>query len=226
MMNREWRTLGRALMLAGACYLGGCAAVVVPAMIASAPELLASAMRPYAFRSEFEEAATLIKARDWLGLSTLARVKLEREPNRGEWWQVAGYGHMQAGEFAVARDCFARATRLLPEEVSAWNLYAYTLARTGDTRGAFAAVDRGLQTDPTSSQAWVLLGDLSAEAGRSREAVRAYDRALEIDKRDVFAWNGLGRLARRNGDKESLERAIKALKQLYPAFAEALEKPA
>ena len=208
--------------LAGA--LAGCAAVATHVMLSAGPELLASAMRPYSFRSEFADAGALIKARDWLGLSTLARQQLVRQPERGEWWQVAGYGHMQLGEFETARDCFARVTRLLPEEVGGWNLYAFTLARTGDNRGALAALDRATQTDPTSTVAWVLQGDLLAEAGRAREALRAYDRALEIDPRDIFAWYGQGRLARSNRDAAAMERAIKALKQLHPPFAAELEK--
>lgn len=224
--NRAFRVRRRALVFALATSLTGCAAVATSVALSAGPELLASAMRPYAFRSEFADAGALIKARDWLGLSTLARQHLVRQPERGEWWQVAGYGHMQLGEFETARDCFARVTRLLPEEVSGWNLYAFTLARTGDARGALAALDRATQTDPTSTVAWVLQGDLLAEAGRAREALRAYDRALEIDQRDIFAWYGQGRLARNSRDGAALERAVKALKQLYPPFAVELEKTA
>ena len=152
--------------------------------------------------------------------------KLEKEPNRGEWWQLAGYGHMQAGELTVARDCFLRVTQLLPEEVTGWNLYASTLTRLGDTRAARRALDKALQTDPTSTTAWVLLGDLDAAANRRVEAARAYERALDQDRGNIFAWYGIGLLAKRTNDAAALERAVKALRQLYPEFADELEKKA
>lgn len=189
------------------------------------PDLLVWTMRQYAVRGEFAETQPLIKARNWAGLATLARKKLERQPNRGEWWQAAGYGYLQAGDLAQARECLARAARLLPEEVGIMNLYAATLMRQGDTRAAAQALDRALQIDPTSGVAWVLSGDLHAAAGRAREAQVAYERAIEIDGRDVFAWLALGNLAKKTGDRAALERAVAALVSIYPPFARDLGAP-
>ena len=219
-MNRH---LIRALAaLSMASLLAGCAAVATSVVLTSGPEILASTMRQYSFRSEFDEAVPLIKARNWNALATLARAKLVREPTRGEWWHLAGYGHLQAGELVAARECFARATQWLPEEVGGWNLYAATLTRLGDKRGAALALERALQTDPTSTLAWIMSGDQFAADGREREALRAYDRALEIDQRDIFAWYALGLLAKRMNDGPATERAVAALKQLYPPFADEL----
>ncbi len=212
------------LMLAGALAVGGCAQLATAIIVNTAPELLAVTLGQYGVRKEFDEAAPLIKARDWLGLSTLARQKLAADPKRGEWWQLAGYGHMQLGEYAIARDCFARVTQLLPEEVNGWNLYANMLKQTGETRAAFNALDQAMQVDPTSTTTLVILGDLYAASRRPAEAVRAYDRALEIDSQDIFAWYGLGLLAKRSNDPATLERASKNLKQLYAPFAEALAR--
>ena len=219
-MKRFWRLLALACLL----VTGACAQIATSMLINVAPELLASTLGQYNVRTEFSEATPLIKARDWLGLSTLARQKLEKQPGRGEWWQLAGYGHMQAGEFAIARDCFERVTKLLPEEINGWNLYAFTLKQTGESRAAMQALDKALQVDPTSTQALVILGDIHAEGRRPLEATRAYDRALQIDERDIFAWYGLGLLARRSGNATSLERAIKALRQLHPPFADELAR--
>ena len=207
---------------AGCAQLG--AQLATSMLVNTAPELLSSVIGQYQARTEFAETLPLIKARDWLGLSTLGRQKLEKEPARGEWWQITGYGHMQAGEMREARDCFRRVTQLLPEDVAGWNLYAYSLAQLGDTQGAGAALDKALQTDPTSTVAWVLLGDLHAAAGRRVEAARAYERALEIDGRDIFAWYGVGLMAKRTNDVAALERATKALKQLHLPFAEELAR--
>lgn len=214
------RMLFTSLLVLGA----GCAQMATSMLLSAAPELLASTLGQYSVRKEFAEATPYISARDWLGLSTLARQKLEKEPRRGEWWQLAGYGHMQAGEFAIARDCFEKVTQILPEEINGWNLYAYSLKQLGEMRVARLAIDKALQVDPTSTQALVILGDIEAESRRPLEASRAYERALEIDSRDVFAWYGLGLLGRRTNDPALVERATKVLKQLYPPFAEQLAR--
>ena len=224
----RWMRLGRLIAVLLVSVATGCAQLgaqlATSLLVNTAPELLSGVIGQYQARTEFADALPFIKARDWLGLSTLGRQKLEKQPERGEWWQITGYGHMQAGEMREARDCFRRVTQLLPEDVAGWNLYAYSLAQLGDTPGARAAIDKALQTDPTSTVTWVLLGDLHAAAGRRVEAARAYERALEIDGRDVFAWLGVGLMAKRTNDAPALERATKALRQLYPPFAEELTK--
>ena len=202
----------------------GCAQLATSMLVNLAPELLAVTLGQYGVRKEFEEALPLIKARDWLGLSTLARQKLEKEPGRGEWWQLAGYGHMQSGEMRIARDCFERVTQLLPEEIHGWNLYALTLKQTGELRAALLATERARQVDPTSIAALVLQGDIHAEGRRPVEAARAYERALQIDGQDIFAWYGLGLLGRRSGDTALTERALKALRPLYAPFADELAR--
>ena len=222
--GRLWRAAAAFVLVctAGCAQLG--AQLATSVLINAAPELLAATIGQYGARTEFAEALPFIKQRDWLGLSILARQKLEREPNRGEWWQIAGYGHMQAGEMRIARDCFRRVTQLLPEDVAGWNLYAFTLSQTGDSQGAMRAIDKALQTDPTSTISWVLLGDLHAAAGRRIEAGKSYEKALDIDRGDIFAWFGVGLMAMRTNDAPALERATKALKQLYPPFADELAK--
>ena len=220
--------LRRSIAVAAVLGVAGCGAIgaqlLTSTLVNVAPELLAVTLGQYGARTEFAETLPYVKARDWLGLSTLARQKLEIQPTRGEWWQIAGYGHMQAGELRIARDCFRRVTQLLPEDVAGWNLYAHTLAQTGDAPGAAAALDKALQTDPTSTISWVLLGDLHAAAGRRIEAAKAYERALDIDRSDIFAWLGVGLMAKRTNDTPALERAVKALTQLYKPFAEELAK--
>ena len=216
------------LLACGAALLASGCAPMIPVvqgmLINAAPDLLASSFGDYSTRSEFKDAVPFIKARDWLGLSVLARQKLDREPNRGEWWQLAGYAHMQLGETTVARDCFERVTRLMPEEVGGWNLLAYTLKKMGDANGARVEVEHAIQIDPSSGTAFVILGELHREGGRSQLALQAYKRAIEINRTDVYAWYGLGLLGKRGRDGDLYERAKSNLQQLNPAMAEQLEK--
>ena len=217
----NWRSI--VLFATVLASLWGCAEMPgKEAEPAPPPDMLIWTMRQFAVRGEFAETQPLIKARNWAGLAALGRRKLELQPTRGEWWQVAGYGYLQAGDLSQARECLARAARLLPEEVGIMNLYAATLMRQGESRTAAQAVDRALQTDPTSGVAWVLSGDLHSAAGRLREAQAAYERAAEIDRRDVFAWLALGNLAKKTNDRTLLERAVVALMAIYPPFAKEL----
>lgn len=220
------RRLG-CLALAGAMAAGasGCAAIAAQAALSLAsPELFATMIGDVEVRSEFREAAPLIKTKDWLGLIVLARQKLARDPKRGQWWEIAGYGHLQLGENALARDCFEQAVRLMPEEGGAWNFYAYALKNLGDNRRGLEAVQRSLLIDPSSGTAYVILGDLRREGGQSQEALLAYNRALDIDRTDVFAWYGLGLIGKRTHDRVLYDKAKKALEQLYKPMAEQLEK--
>jgi len=215
------------LMLAvvTAAGLAGCAALATQAALSLAsPELFASMIGDVEVRSEFREAAPLMKNKDWLGLIVLARQKLVRDPKRGTWWEIAGYGHLQLGENALARDCFEQAVRLVPEEGGAWNFYAYALKNLGDTRRGLEAVQKSLQIDPSSGTAYVILGDLRREGGQSQDALLAYKRALEIDRADVFAWYGIGLIGKRTRDAALYEQARKALQEIYKPMAEQLEK--
>ncbi|MDB5806917.1 MAG: lipoprotein NlpI [Betaproteobacteria bacterium] len=225
-MRSVSRRLG-CLALAGAMAAGlpGCAAIATQAALGLvSPEMFATMIGDVEVRSEFREAAPFIKARDWLGLTVLARQKLALNPKRGQWWQIAGYGHLQLNENALARDCFEQAVRLNPEEGGAWNLYAFALKNLGDNRRGLEAVQRSLQIDPSSGTAYVILGDLRREGGQSSEALLAYNRALEIDRADVFAWYGIGLIGKRTRDAALYEKAKKALEQIYKPMAEQLEK--
>ena len=230
MHPRRWPVVLSCVILAAASTggLSGCAAIAAQAaqaaLLTSAPEIFSKMFGQFETRSEFRESVPLIRAKDWLGLTILARQKLEKEPNRGEWWQIAGYGHMQMGEMREARDCFERTVKLLPEEVGAWNLYAYTLKSLGDNRGALAAIEKAIQTDPSSNTSFTILGEMHREAGRVKPSAQAYERAIDIDSSDIFAWYGMGMLGKQFNDQAMYGRALKSLKQLYPPMAEQLEK--
>jgi tetratricopeptide (TPR) repeat protein len=202
----------------------GCAQIVPALVLNYGPDLFAVAVGDQGLRPEFREAAPLLQKKDWKGLLELTRVRLQRDSSRGEWWQLAGYAHMQLGEMAEARDCFVRVTRLQPEEVNGWNFYAYSLKSLGDARGALAAVKRAIEINPYSGTSYVILGELYRDSGSTQASLKAYQRAIEINNEDAFAWLGVGILGKRNRDAELYEKARKALRQLSPELAAQLEK--
>jgi len=208
----------------GLTAMVGCAQIVPALVLNYGPDLFATAIGDYGVRSEFREATPLLEKKDWKGLLALTQVRLQRDSSRGEWWQLAGYAHMQLGEMAEARDCFARVTRLQPEEVNGWNFYAYSLKSLNDTRGALAAIKRAVEINPYSGTSYVILGELYRETGATQASLQAYQRAIEINNQDAFAWLGVGILGKRNRDADLYEKARKALKQLSPELAAQLEK--
>jgi tetratricopeptide (TPR) repeat protein len=202
----------------------GCAQIVPALLVNYGPDLFATAIGDYGVRPEFREAEPLLQKKDWHALSALAQQKIARDPGRGQWWQLAGYAHLQLGETEQARDCFAKVTKLTPEEVNGWNLYAYSLKGLNDRYGARAAVKHAIEIDPGSDTAFVILGELEREAGAVQPARQAYQRAIEINNENAFAWLGLGLLAKRLGDAEQYEKSKKALRQLSPELYAQLEK--
>ncbi len=163
-------------------------------------------------RPEFREAVPLMQKKDWRGLIALARQKLDRNPNRGEWWQLAGYAHIRLDEMNEARDCFVRVTTLMPEDVNGWNFYAYSLMNLKDTRGAVAAIRHAIEINPYSDVSYVIIGELDRQAGALQPALQAYQRAIEINGDNAVAWLGVGVLAKHKGDTELYEKAKVALK--------------
>lgn len=221
--------MGRAaallLTLLLAFTLAGCAAVATQVALSFAsPELFAAMFGSHESRSEFHEAAPLIQKKDWQGLITLARQRLAANAGSGAWWELAAYGHLQLNELKEARDCIERATRLVPEDVEAWNMYANILRRQGETDRARVVVQHALEVDPASATAYVILGDVQRDGGRARLALQAYSRALEIDGGNVFAWYGVGLVGKATKNKELYDKAKQNLQQLSKPMAEQLEK--
>jgi tetratricopeptide (TPR) repeat protein len=209
-----------------AIALAGCMAAVaiVPDLVLDNADLFASAIGDYGVRPEFREAVPLLQKKDWPGLIALSREKTDRNPNRGEWWQLAGYAHIHLGEITQARDCFVRVTRLMPEDVSGWNFYAYTLLNQKDMRAATAAVNHAIEINPYSDVSYVIVGELDRLAGAYQPALQAYQRAIEINGDNAIAWLGAGVMAKRKGDADLYEKAASTLKKLAPQLLPLLEK--
>jgi cytochrome c-type biogenesis protein CcmH/NrfG len=209
-----------------AIVLAGCAAAaaIVPDLLLDNADLFASAIGDYGVRPEFRDAVPVLQKKDWRGLIVLARQKLDRNPSRGEWWQLAGYAHIHLGEVIEARDCFVQVTKLMPEDVNGWNFYAYTLMALKDTRAATAAVNHAIEINPDSDVTYVIIGELDRQAGSQQPALQAYQRAIEINGDNAVAWLGVGVLAKHKGDTDLYDKAKNALRKLAPQLVTLLEK--
>jgi len=74
-----------------------------------------------------------------------------------------------------------RATRLEPENVSAWTQLGYTLSLANRFMEAAWAYQRVVELNPDDASSWRNLGYAFSMQQRPREALIAYDRAIALD---------------------------------------------
>jgi aspartyl/asparaginyl beta-hydroxylase (cupin superfamily) len=101
----------------------------------------------------------------------LQRQSLEAEAQRG-------IGALQNGDFATARDAFARVTASPTALPQAWLLYAQACDGCDDRTGALMALDRVLAADQGNPFAWLMKGDIFSRNGDERASVSFYRMGL------------------------------------------------
>src|SRR5579859_1598069 len=125
-------------------------------------------------------------------------------------------------DYAAAIPLFERATRLAPNDFSAWFNLAYTLDVAARYDEALVAWDRALGINPNDAAAWINKGSALSNLQRYEEALAAYDRALALDPKYALAWHNkgvvLGNLQRYEQALAAFDRAL-ALDPQYAAVA-------
>ncbi|MEZ0469806.1 tetratricopeptide repeat protein [Luteimonas salinilitoris] len=108
--------------------------------------------------------------------------ELERDPRQGEGWRLLGRAYREEGRMAEARDAFARAAKLAPEDVGAQLEYAESRAQADPQRRfdaeAIALLQRVLTLDPTQERARLFLGIAQRQAGQHAEAAATWEPLL------------------------------------------------
>lgn len=100
------------------------------------------------------------------------------------------YGSM--GLYDKARDGFARAIELRPDDAALRGAMAVTQLRLGDSDGALAQSRKRLELAPGDADAAFMVGMLEQNRGNRSGAVAQYERAL---KGDPNHWQSLNNLA-------------------------------
>ncbi|WP_149193238.1 tetratricopeptide repeat protein [Luteimonas suaedae] len=108
--------------------------------------------------------------------------ELERDPRQGEGWRLLGRAYREGGRLDEARDAFARAAKLAPEDVGAQLEYAESRAQADPQRRfdaeATALLQRVLALDPTQERARLFLGIAQRQAGQHAEAAATWEPLL------------------------------------------------
>ncbi|MDH5821668.1 tetratricopeptide repeat protein [Luteimonas sp. RD2P54] len=138
---------------------------------------------------------------------------LERDPRQAEGWRLLGRAYREQERVGEARDAFARAAKLAPDDVGAQLEYAESRAQA-DPRLHFdeeatAILERILRDDPRQERARLFLGIARRQAGRNAEAAETWEPLL--DRLGPEAAAGLREqieLARKDGGLAPLDRAV------------------
>lgn len=108
--------------------------------------------------------------------------ELERDPRQGEGWRLLGRAYREEGRLAEARDAFARAAKLAPEDIGAQLEYAESRAQADPQRRfdaeATALLQRVLALDPAQERARLFLGIAQRQAGQDAQAAATWEPLL------------------------------------------------
>jgi tetratricopeptide (TPR) repeat protein len=171
--------------------------------------VIALACHTYAYAHVFrtkEEFCTYTLARNpdaWVAHLQLGTLQIER------------------GEDALAREHFAAALRLRPDDPDTHNNYGYALLRQGRDGEAMAQFEEALRLRPTHARANYNYGCVLLRAGRNAEATTRFEAALRQRPSLADAERGLGSaLAASGRGREAAEHFATALR-LDPRLASA-----
>ncbi len=164
-------TLALALPLAalGLYYIEGAPAAIDPD--------LAAAPAPQAAPASIEDAVAQLQAR------------LATEPDNFEGRVLLARSYMAIEKFELARDSYANAMKLRPDDVDVAVEYAESLLRTSPDRNfppeAVALLERAVAKSPDNQRALFFLGMHQFQSDKPAEAVATWERLLPMLQPDA-----------------------------------------
>jgi tetratricopeptide (TPR) repeat protein len=205
-----------------AVCLAFCAACAQVALMSVSPMMVALAS--HLDQATARDVVDLEKKQDWSGMLKLARLHLQRDPDRTDWWFLQGYALARQGKHAEAIESYEFAIRLSPEEEGAWLALGRSLIEVGQTERAIQTYMQVLRYRPESAQAYLALGDIYQKQEKLDLAISNYRECVRYDTESVPGWYGLAgayQLTRQNGRRDE---ALQNLRKLAPAIADQFEK--
>lgn len=147
---------------------------------------------------------------DPAGAQALLASALAAHPQSARLWAALGHSRLKSG--GDARDAFARARDLAPNDAGHAYNHALSLARIGDARGAESAYRAALALAPAMADARLNLGNLLAAQRRYAEA------QVQLEAADLAALGAARSLASvrlRGGDPAAAAAAAEAGLRLH-----------
>jgi tetratricopeptide (TPR) repeat protein len=128
-----------------------------------------------------------------------------------------GVSALQVGLLEDAKNQFARATELTPEEPAAWANLALSHLRLGDLDGASAPMQRALDLAPDHAGIVLLAGRMEAARGRLDEGIALLRRAAQLETATAGAVRARAALAEeleRTGEPANETEALRVLDEV------------
>ena len=166
----------------------------------------------------------LEKKQDWTGMLSLARVQLQREPDRSDWWFLQGYALARQEQHAAAIESFQKATRLSPEDEASWLGLGRSQSALGEMDRAIRSYRQALSYRPESAPAYLALADLYIQQGRPDLAIINYRENVRYEPDSAQGWYGLAAAYQSTGQRDRRDEALQGLRKLDPGAADQFEK--
>lgn len=144
---------------------------------------------------------------------TLLAGALGREPGRAsaELWLAEGRRARFAGEAVAARNAYAAAARLTPEDDRAWGGLGSVASEREELSAGRDHLQRAGKLAPQEASHFGELGTLESFADNFARAAEAFDTALALRPDDYVALTGRGVMRLKQGDPDAaLEDFLKA----------------
>lgn len=110
------------------------------------------------------------------------QAELQRDPRQVEGWRLLGRAYAEQGKAEQARDAYARAAKLVPDDNDVQVEYAEARAKADPQHRfdpvAVAALEAVLQRDPNHQRARWFLGIARRQAGENAQAARTWEPLL------------------------------------------------
>jgi tetratricopeptide (TPR) repeat protein len=199
-----------------------CAACAQVALMSVTPMIAA-----FASHLDQRSASVILeleKKQDWPGMLSLARMQLQREPGRAEWWFLQGYALARQEQHAAAIESYERAIRISPEDEGSWLYLGQSQSALGQMERAIQTYSQALRYRPESAQAYLALADIYQRQGRPDLAIVNYRESVRYEPELERAWYGLAAAYQRTGQRERRDEALQGLRKLDPAAADQFEK--
>ena len=214
-----YRFLSRAGVIACLAFSAACAQV---ALMSVTPVI--AALASHLDQRSASAIVDLEKKQDWPGLLGLARVQLQREPGRAEWWFLQGYALARQEQHAAAIESYEQAIRISPEDEGSWLSLGQSQSALGQAERAIQTYRQALRYRPESAQAYLALADVYQRQGRPDLAVPNYRESVRYDPDSVQGWYGLAAAYQQTGQREGRDEALQGLRKLDSAAADQFKK--
>ena len=124
----------------------------------------------------------------------------------------------ELGEGARALALLEYATRLYPDDASAWYNLGIAYEAAGRPDDEIAAYRRALAIEPGMTPAYLNLGATLFSSGRMGDAIEAYRHGLREDPLAARLYYSLSVALTKNGDKEGARKSLDAASKIDPEF--------